>query len=667
MQANISIATQPWVVLIGVCLSCSMMACRSIETSRVEFQFEVPFKEGNPFEREIWGTVDRPSGASIRLPAFWVEANRYAVRVYGREKGVYFLRKVEESENGRTITHPTTTNGPDKQRIRPVQGPSFVRLDEHRPTGFKLDNGQRFVPIGGNIPWLLDPGNRLSERLLPFYKERFEQFSDAGLNWMRIWMVHWSRLNLDWLEEDLAQQPEPGWLEADVAENWDHILEMAESAGVYVQLVLQYHGQYSTETNTKWAFNPWNAANPGGFLEKPADFFKSERAKQLTRQKYRYIVARWGYSPAVMAWELFNEVHWVDALRFEFNEAGVAEWHNEMADYLRSIDAHDHLVTTSIENIDSPINASMDYLQPHIYAIDMLANTRYIDPAYSEINKPVFFGEFGHDHMPLSHEQKQTGVTVIPPIWSGLMGALHIPAQPWFMDLLIETGQLHQFKSLVNFVEETEIALRDNLEPFSPAVQSADRMPLELNPGFVWMRRPELTVYVSTDGSEPTSSALMPGVLIADTLGQKFGFAQQVTFRTNFPRDDSVFVHVKLRERGAGGTTAQLLLNDTVVDEHGWVGPHAPDSFSTQPPINPEPTRAATLGTVVPAGPQEVAVRNFGGPAWFHVDRVETGFDVPSIAAVGKRNNDFIAGWVWNRTGVFFSEEGESSAGYADA
>ena len=356
-----------------------------------------------------------------------------------------------------------------------------------------------------------------------------------------------------------------------------------------------------------------------------------------------------------MAWELFNEVHWVDALRFESNEAGVAAWHDEMAGYLRSIDAHGHLVTTSIENINSPINASMDYLQPHIYAVDMLANTRYIDPAYPDIRKPVFFGEFGHDHMPLTYEQKQSGVSVLPPMWAGLMGALHIPAQPWFMDLLIETGQLHQLELLARFIEETEISLRNDLKPFSPVVQSALQMPLELSPGFVWMHRPDLVVDVSTEGRVPASSALMPGVLIADSLGRKFGFAEQVSFRTNFPREDLVSVHLRLREQGIGGTTAQLLLNDSLIDEHTWKDPRTQDSASSEIPLTNVSTRAAKLSATIPAGPQKVTLRNYGGPAWFHVDRFETSFEVPVIAAAGKRDENFIACWVWHKKQVFFN------------
>jgi hypothetical protein len=522
----------------------------------------------------------------------------------------------------------------------------FVRIDPARPHDFTLEGGEQYVPLGGNIPWLMDPGDRLSQRLRPFYRERFSQLASAGLNWVRIWMVHWSRLNLDWLEEDRAVQPAPGWLSSDVAGNWDAILKAAEANRVYVQMVLQHHGQYSTETNPKWDFNPWNAANEGGFLERPAEFFTSPKARQLTRQKYRYIVARWGYSPAVMAWELFNEVHWVDALRFEFDEKAVAEWHAEMADYLRSVDAHGHLVTTSAESIRSPVYDRMDYLQPHIYAVDMLSNVRYIDPAYHEIGKPAFYGEFGDDHMPLTDEQKASGVSIVPPVWAGLMGPLRIPPQTWFLDRLIETGHLGKLATIATFVEATGLGVRGDLLPFSPAVDGPGEIPLVLRPGFVWMNRPNLAVDVATDGSEPVSLALVPGVLTADPIASLRGFAESVTFRTDFFRPDTVRVTVRLGERSAGGTTVTARVGDRLLARHTWAGPDKPGQVS----------RKTELEFLVPQGPQTVVLRNVGGPGWFHVDGVHTGFNVPLLAAVGKRADDLVALWIWHRTGIFSME-----------
>ena len=283
-------------------------------------------------------------------------------------------------------------------------------------------------------------------------------------------MVHWGHMNLDWLNDSNAPQIVPGRIDATVAQNWDALVDMAEANGVYLQIVLQYHGQYSTETNSNWDENPWNARNPDGFLEKPADFFRSEQARRLTKQKYRYIVARWGYSPAVMAWELFNEVHWVDALRFELNETLVADWHREMADYIRSVDVHGHLVTTSMDSIRSPIYDAVDYLQPHLYPINILANVRYVDPIYETLDRPVFVGEFGDDHMGLSEDEKHAAISVVPPMWAGVMGMLHLPPQPWFSDQLIEAGRLGELAALARFLATTEMAQRPDLRPFSPAV-----------------------------------------------------------------------------------------------------------------------------------------------------------------------------------------------------
>ena len=77
----------------------------------------------------------------------------------------------------------------------------------------------------------------------------------------------------------------------------------------------------------------------------------------------------------MVAWELFNEVHWTDAFR-KGREADVAHWHSEMAKYIRSIDVYGHLITTSTENLRSPIYEKMDFYQPHLYAANLIAGAR---------------------------------------------------------------------------------------------------------------------------------------------------------------------------------------------------------------------------------------------------------------------------------------------------
>ena len=91
----------------------------------------------------------------------------------------------------------------------------------------------------------------------------------------------------------------------------------------------------------------------------------------------RYFVARYGYSTSIMAWELFNEVQFVDRIREKNDWDTVGKWHDEMAKYVRSIDTNHHLITTSSE-LDKPIWNQTDYYQGHGYPASvagMLAGT----------------------------------------------------------------------------------------------------------------------------------------------------------------------------------------------------------------------------------------------------------------------------------------------------
>jgi len=117
-------------------------------------------------------------------------------------------------------------------------------------------------------------------------------------------------MNLDWVSGTTLPI---GSLSLDVARRWDATVAAAGEHGVYLQIALQHDGQYSSRTNPNWPENPWNKSR-GGWLQSPEDFFTDPRAIALTKAKYRYIVARWGYSPYILAWELFNEVEWTDGM-----------------------------------------------------------------------------------------------------------------------------------------------------------------------------------------------------------------------------------------------------------------------------------------------------------------------------------------------------------------
>ncbi len=60
--------------------------------------------------------------------------------------------------------------------------------------------------------------------------------------------------------------------------------------------------------------SPCNIKN-GGPLEKLIDYFTNPKAQKANYDRLRYLVARYGYSPNVFVWELWNEVDGNDAFR----------------------------------------------------------------------------------------------------------------------------------------------------------------------------------------------------------------------------------------------------------------------------------------------------------------------------------------------------------------
>jgi len=625
-------------VYVGIfILSWNVLGCQLKAAEPVEFIFAVPKTEQNPFAREIWAEIALPDERISSCPAFYMGKGRYAARVRIEGKGEYRLGKISETLSDHSVELSAMVHGTRRKYISAFQARSSIMLDPADSQRFILSSGERFVPVGINLAWPDKPA-------LKFYKKTFSAFSREGLNWTRIWMSHWGGLNLDWVNDTDRRSPRDGNLDLKVAETWDRIVTMAEDNGVYLQLVLQHHGQYSSQVNSNWTDNPWSTAN-GGFLREPAEFFTSPEAIRLTKQKYRYIVARWAYSPAVMAWELFNEVHWVDAMRGETkNEAAVANWHSEMAAYIRSLDRYHHLITTSTEDVSSPVCAAMDYLQPHLYAPNILAGARKPPTRPDGDKRPSFFGEIGDDHLAITEEVKKTGVTIMPPVWASLTGMASQPAQAWQGAQLLSTNRIGELGAIAKFLAATKLLQRDGLSTFSPTIECAARVPLIILGGQLWQRRPPLEIELPLDGREELGFADIPRIFVGSKDSVDDGYANRATFHFTLPRPTTFTFH--LNERNAAAGTIRISVDGTVAAEHSW--PEHKPEISPGPPPLPE-----TIAIPISSGAHTLLIENPGSPGWFDLSRIETGLDVSVLAAMGRRGSDFIFAWVYHREGVF--------------
>ncbi len=99
--------------------------------------------------------------------------------------------------------------------------------------------------------------------------------------------------------------------------------------------------------NQPWSDSPYNAVN-GGPCATQADFIRSPAAREWQKKRFKFIIDRWGNSPAIFAIDLLNEFDiWWDPATAEER----ASWVNEMATYVREYElqkwGHAHMLTVS--------------------------------------------------------------------------------------------------------------------------------------------------------------------------------------------------------------------------------------------------------------------------------------------------------------------------------
>ncbi len=383
---------------------------------------------GNPYDtsaNDAWVTFTKGS-TSVRVPAYYDDRSWKATLI-GPSAGDY---RAELTVNGAQA-------GSAKVSLSQKLDAGFVRKGGR--TGLELDNGKPYWPLGMNLGWM-SSGH-------PPIPEFLTQMGASGMNWSRIWACHWDGKNPWWPDDKTVKLPLGEYWPKSLAQ-WDRIVKAAEKAGIRFQFVLFHHGQWSTTTNPNWSDNPWNKAN-GGFLADPTDFFTDQQAKKLSKDWIRYAIARWGYSPAIMGWELFNEVQWVDAVN-KNRKAEVGVWHNEMADYVRSIDPH-HLVLTSSE-VSLPIWKNVDMMQPHGYPPRVLA---MVLGAKVEGNKPYMFGEVGPGDFGGGRTTQTQAVR--DGIYGGLLALHSGAAQFWTWDVVPRYNLLGEWKRARKIFDDSRV------------------------------------------------------------------------------------------------------------------------------------------------------------------------------------------------------------------
>jgi hypothetical protein len=326
-------------------------------------------------------------------------------------------------------------------------GPVGLRRGERY---FRHANGSSFYPIGENLGWPEEAGSRI-------YGEWLRRLSEAGGNAARLWLVHYMcGTALEWSPKPVN----PGFAEVgrysqESAARVDLLLAAAERHNIRIILSFFSFG----DTNWDWEKNPYSI-HKGGWLEGPREFFTDRRARRAVRARLRYAVARYGWSQHVWAWELWNEVETSEG----YEEDPVTDWHREMATFLKQIDIHGHLVTTSYRFTPptTPCAAygleSIDFINVHTYLPDLMRVFPDRVRAVEKFGRPVVISEFGLDVSPDYFGADPTGLHLHDGLWAGLFSGSAGAGMTWWWERYVHPRDLyHRFTGISEFMRGRDL------------------------------------------------------------------------------------------------------------------------------------------------------------------------------------------------------------------
>ena len=615
--------------------------------TKYELTFTLSRTYTNPFdpcEVDIMVTFHQPDGTDINIPGFYYKA--YTVsgsnpETYTTAGAISWKARFAPSQLGFYTcdikvkdvdgTATATTAGSFTCQESGKQG--FIRVDPNQHDFLKYDNGDTRLNIGENIAW--NGGGIYG------WNNYLKKLHNGGANWVRLWSCIYGSdagVALEWQNGSYNGYFQgAGKPSLQTSLRMDSYVEIAEQNDIAIQFTLQHHGQFSTSVNPDWTNNPYDV-NGGGWLSNPALYFSDPCAIKLTKNKYRYIVARWGYSTSIFAWEIFNEVQFTDAGLV--SDQNVVTWHSTMASYIHSIDAFGHPVTTSSYDPSYGLNnlwsiPDINIIQVHYYGTDTIHSLEQTAFSLADLNKPIIIGENGTgaegSTQPEPYAtQLKNGLEMHNGIWS----SFHIKssAHLWSWDTYVDPCNLYGVFTPLAVYDANEDLADCNLAIAPRAIPGA--ISIYANPE-IWNFGA-----VATQKDFYLQNDCFPGMNnLNQYLQGTYHSAQRSdpNFHLNMGTAGSLKIHVT-QVSSSGTNSLAVLVNGTTVFSSSYTD--GSTNFIITVPLS--------------VGQQTVQVKNTGQD-WFEISSYEFAPNTPSLL------NSF--GLVSNRRGYFWIYDVNSQYG----
>jgi hypothetical protein len=505
---------------------------------------------------------------------------------------------------------------------------------------FKFDNNSQFVPIGQNVCWY--GGNKLGD-----YKNWLDKMAANKSNYFRLWLTWWS-IELEWTSGNGFTYGGLKNYKQDHAFELDWLMDYAAQNGLYLDICLQNHGQIvQNGSNPQWDSNPYSAAL-GGFCNAPTEFWTNTNAKNTYKNKLRYILARWGYSPNIACWELFNEMNLTQDYSTLTNKNNAANWAIEMAQFLKLNDPNTHLISNSYTNtLDGNsvwTDPNFDFVQSHTYNTTAVIDEEVSNLAtemISNYNKPYQVGEFGlfvNDASNITATNDPQAVHFHNTLWASLFSGAAGCGSTWFWDNFTDPLSIYTyptFKQVSQFTDSHINTVARNYTTYKPtfigtAGTYGDATISAAYNGFATgnaVAAPVANFTLLANGTlSPTANNLSTFLFNSYHPAGR----NPPTFNVNYPTAGTFKVTVVGRGSSAGSTLIIVLDGTTILTQ-----------------TNPN---NGIYSVNIPAGNHTIRVDN-SGQEWINVSEFKfTNYIAASANIYGNalRDNGHIVGWFRN-------------------
>ena len=310
----------------------------------------------------------------------------------------------------------------------PSDRKSFIGISQSNNRYFEYSNGGNYLPIGQNIGWykwynadMYDES--LGDMAQPYgtyeYDHHIAAMQENGANYFRNWIGHYRSLSITPCWDYELSEFFYNRINQKDAWRMDYIVGETGNSSPRINIMpCFFTHQFFIGDNNNWniqweqGLNPYRIADAGypdlpGTCVDPWDFFINPDAIQVTKNSFRYIVARWGYATNILSWELFNEVNKL-YYEDEDNMDDIEFWHQIMYQYITVELGDKHLVSTSftdkVPSVIGIICDDMDFSQAHSYKdVEPPSTTKFNKKSFEKADSfldyfqeiPYLFGETG--------------------------------------------------------------------------------------------------------------------------------------------------------------------------------------------------------------------------------------------------------------------------------